>query len=71
MTLAQVQAVRDKYYNALLALDLNMLNHSIDEASYDFDSHRDSLQRAFTYWDNLYNRKSSGGRTRRLDRKSV
>ena len=71
MTLEEVKAMRDKYYDALLAADLNQLNHSIDGASYDHDSHRDALQKAFEYWDTLYNRKSSGGRTRRLNRKAV
>lgn len=71
MTLQEVKTIRDKYYNQLLAIDLNQLNHSLDGASYDHDTHRDSLEKSLEYWDTMYNRKLSGGRTRRLDRKCV
>jgi len=71
MTLAQVGALRDKYYNALMALDTNQLTHSIDGASYDHDSHRDSLEKSLEYWDTMYNTKLNGGRTLRLGKKAV
>lgn len=70
MTLAEVKALRDKYYNALLDADLNQLTHSVDGASYDHDAHRESLQKSLEYWDNVYNRKLSGGVTRRLGLKA-
>lgn len=71
MTLDQVQVIRDKYYQALLDLDVNQLNHSINGASYDWDSHRESLEKQFEYWDNLYNVKAAAGTTRRLNKKAV
>ena len=71
MTLGQVQAVRDKYYNAIMDLDLIQLDHSIEGASYSHDTHRDSLQKAFEYWSSLYDRKASAGATARLDKKAV
>lgn len=71
MTLDEVKALRDKYYAAILAADTNQLNHSVDGASYDHDSHRESLQKSFEYYDALYNRKLSGGRTARLGQKAV
>ncbi len=71
MTLEEVGALRDKYYAALLAADLNQLDHSVEGASYSHDTHRESLQKSFEYYDALYNRKLSGGRTRRLNRKAV
>ncbi len=71
MTLQEVKTIRDKYMNAILQLNMNMLTHSLNGASYDHDAHRDSLEKAFQYWDTMYNRKISGGRTRRLDRKAV
>ena len=71
MTLAEVKAARDKYYAALLELPATMLTHSIEGASYDWDSHRANLQEQFQYWDNLYNVKLSAGQTLRMDTKSV
>jgi hypothetical protein len=71
MTLDEVKAVRDKFYNAILALDLNQLNHDIDMAEYRHDDHRDSLMKSFQFWDNLYTLKQLGGRTYRVNRKAV
>lgn len=71
MTLDEIKTIRDKYYEAIVAADLNQLNHSIDGASYEHDAHRESLQKSFEYYDALYNRKLSGGQTRRLSRKAV
>lgn len=71
MTLAQVQALRDKYYNALLDGNITMPSHSIDAAWYDHTRHLEALQKAFAYWDNLYNIKSTGGAGVRLAIKAV
>lgn len=71
MTLEQVKTLRDKYYNALLDLDLKQLDHSIGDASYSHDTHRTSLQESFKFWDDLYNKKLSGGTTARLNKKAV
>lgn len=71
MTLAQAVALRDKYYNALMKANDDMMNHDVDQAEYRHDDHRDSLQKAFTFWDNIVNAKLSAGRQLRLNVKAT
>lgn len=71
MTLAEVKALRDKYYAAMLAETPIQVTHSIGDASYSWDEHRSSLMDAFKYWDNLYNVKLSAGMSQRLGKKAV
>lgn len=71
MTLDQVAALRDKYFNALLDYDVNKESHSIGDASYQHDQHRESLQKSFEYWDNLYNVKASVGGRLRVTKKAT
>lgn len=71
MTLAEVKAIRDKYYNELLAEYPMRPTHSIGDASYSHDEHRSNLLEQLKFWDNLYNVKLSGGTTLRMNKKSV
>lgn len=71
MTLQEISVIRQRYYDAIMALDLSLMDHEIGDARYDNDAHRDSLQKAFLYWDTLYNRKSGAGTQLRLGMKVV
>lgn len=71
MTLDEVKVMRDRYYDALLALDLTQMNHSIGDASYENDSHRTALEESFKKWDDLYNAKSSAGARLRVNKKAI
>lgn len=71
MTPQQILAILTNYQTALTNLDLTQVSHQIGDASYDHDAHRDSLVKGIEYWNNLYNRKISAGRSPRMDYKSV
>lgn len=71
MTLAQVKALRDKYYQALLDYPAIAEDHSISDASYSHDGHRENLQKQFEFWDKLYNVKSGAAQGARLGTKAV
>lgn len=71
MTLEQVGVIRDKYYAAILELDLSLMNHSIGDASYENDSHRTALEERFKFWDELYTAKANAGGRHRLNKKAI
>ena len=71
MTLQEVKQIRDNLMNAILQLNLIMLDHSIGDASYSHDTHRAQLMTELKYWDKIYISKLWGGRRIRQDMKSV
>ncbi len=71
MTLLEIGALRQKYYDALLALDPTKTTHSVDGESQDHDGHREKLEKQFQYYDNLYAKKQSAGRSYRINKKAL
>ncbi len=72
MTLAEIKVLRDKYYQALLDLDVTAMNHSIGDASYENDSHRTAIEEGFKKWDELYTAKLGAGQPRqRTNKKAI
>ncbi len=71
MTLAQVDAIRQRLIDALAAVSLNTMDHSIGDASYSPDGHLKTLQEQLAYWNKIYDAKSMAGRRFRITQKAV
>lgn len=69
MTVAEVQALRDKAYTALMNFNFDKVNNSVDGESYDYDSHLKQLEEILEKWDALLIKKQGGAKTYRLNKK--